>query len=271
MNKSLNNLNPELSIIIVSYNTKTELNACLTSVFQNIKQLNFEIIVIDNNSSDSSASMITRNFPDVILINNADNYGFAKAVNQGLKFAKGNYYLLLNPDTKVVNNAIEKLVDFAKNQQNLGAVGAKLLNPDGSIQPSCYNLPSVNNAILEYWFGKKGAYEKYVPKLQEPVKVEAVVGAVMLISRTAIEKIGPLDERYFMYFEDLEWCRNAGKMGFKIFWNPQSEVVHVHGASASQIGQKAQNLLIKSSKIYNGRVKYSIITLIIKLSRLFRN
>jgi len=269
MNKSLINSHPELSIIIVSYNTTQELEACLRSVFESVGKFNFEVIVVDNKSLDNSVSMTIKNFPEVILIENKENYGFAKAVNQGLKIAKGNYFLLLNPDTKVVNNAIEKLVDFAKKQQNLGAVGSKLLNPDGSPQASCYNLPSVKNAVLEYWFGKKGSYEKYLPNLQEPVKVEAVVGAVMLIPRSSIEKIGFFDEKYFMYFEDLDWCRRAKSKGLKIFWYPHVNFIHEHGSSAKKSGQKAHEFLKESSRIYNGVIIYLLITLVIKIGRIF--
>jgi len=260
---------PEFSIIIVSYNTSDVLEVCLDSIFQS-KEHNFEVVVIDNNSSDDSVEMIRENFKDVVLIQNSQNLGFAKAVNQGLKKAKGDFYLLLNPDAKVKNGAIKKLIDFAKRQRNLGAVGGKLINTDGTIQASCYNLPSVKNAILEFWLGKKGAFEKYYPKSSKPVEVESIVGAAMLIPMKAIEQIGYFDERFFMYYEDLDWCRRAKRLKLKIFWHPDSQFIHLHGWVASKVSQLSSNRLRKSSKIYNGLLKYFLLYSIIFFGQKFR-
>ena len=260
---------PEFSIIIVSYNTSDVLEACLDSVFQS-KELNFEVVVIDNNSSDDSVEMIRKNFKDVVLIQNSQNLGFAKAVNQGLKKANGDFYLLLNPDTKVKNGAINKLIDFAKLQRNFGAVGGKLINTDDTVQASCYNLPSIMNAIAEYWFSKEGSYEKFIPDSQEPVEVEAIVGAAMLMPRFAIEKVGLFNERYFMYFEDLDWCRRAKRLGLKIFWHPEAQFIHLHGWSASKVSQLSLDRLRESSKIYNGLLKYFFLSSIIFFGQKFK-
>jgi len=257
----------ELSIIIVSYNTKKELRVCLESIYKYV-DVNFEIIVIDNASSDSSVEMIKNNFKDVILICNDKNLGFAKAVNQGFGKAKGDYYLLLNPDTEVKNGAVETLLDFTKTQSDFGVAGGKLINPDGTIQPSCYNLPTLRRAISEFWFGKKETFEKYFPETLKPVEVEAVVGAVMLIPKESIEKVGLFDERYFLYFEDLDWCRRAKNLGLKIWYHPQVKFFHQHGASGKKIPEKTNRWLIESSKKYHGIFKYYCITTIIKIGQL---
>jgi GT2 family glycosyltransferase len=264
-------ISPSISIVIVSYNTEQELKSCLLSIFEKTSVINFEVIVIDNNSSDKSCEMIRKNFTKVKLIENKINAGFAKALNQGLKIAKGDYFLILNPDTEIKNEAILKLLNFAKNKTELAAVGPKLINSDGTNQSSCYNLPSIKNAVLEFWFGKKGSYEKFYPNSVKPIEVEAIVGAAMLIPKKSMDKIGLFNESYFLYFEDLDWCRKAKKLGLKIYWDPNGEIIHVHGASSIQNKSKSQKMLIESSKIYNGKTKYFILTLIIRLGQIFNN
>lgn len=258
---------PELSIVIVSYNSEKELKDCLKSIFESGGK-NFEVIVIDNNSQDSSVAVI-KSFKVSILIENDKNLGFARAVNQGLKVAKGKYLLLLNPDTKATRGAVVTLLNCAKSQTGFAAIGPKLVNLDGTTQSSCFNFPSIKNAILEFWFGNKEKFGKYYPKFQKLTEVEAVVGAAMLIPKMVLSRVGFFDERFFMYFEDLDWCRRANKMGLKIYYYPKAEFLHVHGASGKEIPQKTYKWLVESSKIYYGLVKYYLITLIILFGRKF--
>ena len=257
----------ELSIIIVSYNSEKELKSCLDSIFETTDK-DFEVIIIDNNSQDSSVAII-RSFKDAVLIENDENLGFARAVNQGLKLARGRYCLLLNPDTKVTRGAVRTLLNCTKDQTGFAAIGPRLVNLDGTVQSSCFNFPSIKNAILEFWLGKKDKFSKYYPKFKKPTEVEAIVGAAMLIPKTALNCVGFFDERYFMYFEDLDWCRRANKMGLKIYYCPKAEFLHVHGASGKEIPQKAHKWLVESSKIYYGLVKYYLVTLIILFGRRF--
>ncbi len=257
-----------VSVIIVSFNTKKLLRKCLASIEKiETGDWRLETIVIDNASFDGSPEMIKKEFSQVKLIANKKNQGFAKANNQGLKIAKGDYLLLLNSDTEVRSGPLQKLGEFAQNRPQVGVVGAKLLNPDGSIQPSVYHFPTIWRAIKEYWFGLKGTYEKYAPMFEKEVGVEAVTGAAMLIPRGTIEKIGLLDERYFMYFEDLDYCRRVRRAGFKVFYLPTAEILHHHGQSAVKTGPKAYQYLIQSSKIFNGILKYNLLTLIIWLGQ----
>jgi GT2 family glycosyltransferase len=259
----------DLSIVIVSLNTKDILKKCLES----IKNLKLEIIVIDNASTDGSTEMVKKEFSDkgglasgwskVKLIENEKNLGYARANNQGIKIAKRRYIFLLNSDTQIKTRSFEKLVKFTKDNSQAGVVGAKLVNLDGSVQASVYYFPTIWRAIKEYWLGQKGAYEKYAPKGKKPVEVEAVTGAAMLISRKTIEKIGLLDERYFMYFEDLDYCRRVRKAGLKVYYLPKAEIIHHHGKSAQKAGGKAYQYLSQSSKIFNGIVKHYFLFLIL--------
>jgi len=256
---------PDLSIIIVSFNTKELLKNCLKSLMTYGQWLmaNGEVIVIDNASKDSSSEMVKKEFPKVKLIVNKHNLGFATANDQGIKASKGESVFLLNSDTEVKPGALEKLVEFIQSHSEVGVIGARLLNPDGSIQPSVYHFPTIWRVIKEYWFGLKGSYEKYVPMFEKEVEVEAVTGAAMLIPKKTIERIGYLNERYFFYFEDLDYCRRVRRAGFKVFYLPTAEILHHHGQSATKAGSKAYQYLVQSSKIYNGTLKYWLLTSVI--------
>jgi len=252
-----------LSIVIVSYNTKEILKKCLESL-----SADFEIIVVDNASTDDSVPMIKRDYPRVKIIINKENFGFAKAVNQALRQAQGEAVFLLNSDTKVKNGALEKLVEFEEKVRP-AIIGARMLNPDGTVQGSCFYLPTIGRAIKEYWFGKSGYFSKYAPEGKEPVKVEAVSGGAMLIPREIINKIGMLDEKYFFYFEDLDYCRRANQAGYKIYYLPTAEIIHEHGASGKKLAEENDQWrrLIPSSKTYHGRLKHYAVTLIIKIGQ----
>ena len=267
----------KLSIIIVNWNTSKLLRQCLNSLeIKNQKSKiknNFEIIVVDNGSTDDSIKEIEtfkfqiKNFK-LKIIQNDSNQGFAKAVNMGIKESKGEVILLLNSDTQVKPGALEKLIEFEEKVRP-AVIGAKMLNLDGTVQGSCFNFPTVKRAILEYWLGKKNYFSKYAPTGNEAVEVEAVSGGAMLISREIINKIGMLDEQYFFYFEDLEFCRRTKKAGFKVYYLPSAEVFHEHGASGKNlVDSKDQwKRLIPSAKIYYGLLKYFLMTLIIWLGQ----
>jgi len=248
----------DLSIIIVSFNTKKLLKDCLASIFQNGFKGKLEVIVIDNNSTDGSALMVEKDFKDAFLIKNKENLGFAKAINQGIKKSKGKFILLLNSDILLKKNSLNSMVSFAKKKSSLGAVGGRLLDVDGSVQGSCFYLPTLWRAIIN-----SKIFLKYTPQGKSPVEVEVISGAVFLIPRKVIKKIGLLDERYFLYFEDLDYCRRIKKAGFKVFYFPQAEFIHFHGASGKSIPQQTHQWLVESSKLYHGKFKYSLITFIL--------
>jgi len=271
----------DLSVVIVSYNTEELLKRCLESLIiqdTRYKIQDTEVIVVDNGSEDGSKEYLksqkskvkpacagrttTQNLKLKIILNDR-NLGFAKANNQGIKEAQGEYILLLNSDTEVKSGALEKLIEFAKEHPEAGVIGARLLSLDSSIQPSVYHLPTIWRAIREYWLGQKGTYEKYAPTVSRAVSVEAVTGAVMLIPRKKIGKIGLLDERYFMYFEDLDYCRKVKRAGFKVYYLPTAEIIHRHGASGQEIPDQTRQWLVQSSKTYHGPLKHYLINFII--------
>ncbi len=253
-----------LSVIIVSYNTKDFLKRCMDSVFSERGIESLEIIVIDNNSTDGTKEMLSGH-SEFITVFNKENVGFAKAVNQGIKKSSGDYLLLLNSDIVVKQQSFKKMISFAKEHSEAGIIGGCLLNLDNSPQASVYHFPTIGRAIKEYWFRQKGTFEKYIPLIKKgnSTSVEVVTGAVMLIPRKIIEKIGLLDERYFMYFEDLDYCRRVNKAGYKIYYLPEAEFIHAHGASGKNISGQTWKWLVESSQIYHGRLKYYLISLII--------
>ncbi|CAN5303750.1 N/A [soil metagenome] len=230
----------DISIIIVNFKTDKLVSDCISSIKKNTK-LKYEIIVIDNSE---------------------DNKGFAIANNIGIRKAKGKYILLLNSDTIVKPQAIDKLYDFAETTPNIGAVVPQLLNSDGSIQGSVFKLPTVLKAIRQYFFGENKLLDKYYPKEKTPVVVESAVMAAFLITPETLKKVGKLDEKYFMYFEDLDYCKRINEAGLKIYYLPESEVIHIHGASGGK-----NEKLIESSKKYHGILVYYIYTLVLWLGQ----
>jgi GT2 family glycosyltransferase len=257
----------KLSVVIVNYNTGNQLKECIDSVkktTENLKDPPSEIIVVDNASRDGSFKILKKE-KNVKLFPNKENKGFSKAVNQGMKIAEGEYILLLNPDTVIKKDAIQKLLNFAENTVDCGAVGPKLLNSDGSIQPSVFKLPTLYYAILEYWLGQKDKYSKYTPPAGRTTAVEALVMACFLISPKAFKKVGFLDEKFFMYFEDLDYCKRIRDASFKVYYLPHAEVIHYHGTSGKNLAE-AQNQwkrLIPSSKKYHGALMHYLITFVL--------
>jgi GT2 family glycosyltransferase len=238
-----------------------------------------EIIVVDNHSSDDSVAMLENlklklenstkieNLKLKIIVNN-DNLGFAKAVNQGIKKSRGEYLLLLNSDTIVSPQALEKMIEFARKKKDAGIIAPKLLDKNGKTsQPSCYRLPTIKGAIKEFWLGEKGAFGKYLPRGGNPVKPEAVVGAAMLIPRTVYDVVGEFDEKYFMYYEDLDYCRRVREAGFAVYYLPTAKIIHYHGQSGQKEPQKVNRYLIESSKKYHGRLKHFFLNAIIRLGQ----
>ena len=250
----------DLSIIIVNFNTKKLILNCVESITISKPKIKYEIIVVDNGSSEKIETSDFVNY-GVKIIKNDSNLGFAKANNQGIRKAKGKYIVLLNSDTRVKKYTIDRLYEFAKSKSEAGVIAPRLLNPDGSVQGSVFRFPTIGRAIKQYWLGKKGLLEKYAPGGNEAHEVEAVVGAAFLITPEAFNKVGLLDERYFMYFEDLDYCRRVRQNGLKTYYLPKAEVIHYHGESGRKIldAPNQWRRLIPSSKIYHGIIVHNII------------
>jgi GT2 family glycosyltransferase len=232
-----------MSIIIVNWNTKDCLLRCLESVFQSAGKGSWEVMVVDNGSRDGSGSEVKKAFPLVHLIQNEKNMGFAKAVNQGLQRASERYILLLNPDTEVKPEMMKRLVSFMNAHSDVGIAGAQLLNPDGSKQNSIANFPSLatellNKSLLRWIFPEDfpGKGRNY----PEPIEVDSVIGACMMVRREAMEQVGLLDEDYFLFLEETDWCYRMKKVGWKIYHVPDAEVYHLQGKSAEKEKKRAR-------------------------------
>jgi GT2 family glycosyltransferase len=233
----------DLSIIIVNWNTKTLLLQCLASISQLIQRLKMEIIVVDNGSRDGSGYEVRKTFPIIHLIESERNLGFAKAVNQGLEKASGKYILLLNPDTQAKNGAVRQLMSFMDSHLDVGIAGAQLLNSDGSRQNSIANFPSLttellNKSLLRWLFPKKflGKERDY----PEPIEVDSVIGACMIVRRGALDQVGLLDEDYFLFLEETDWCYRMKRAGWKIYHVPQASVYHFQGKSVEREKKRAR-------------------------------
>lgn len=237
----------DLSVIIVNWNTKKLLEDCLSSIYKLTKDVKFEIITVDNASSDDSTDMIEKKFPKVILIKNKENLGFAKANNIGIKQAKGKYILLLNSDTYLIENSLAKLTEYANCQENLGALAPQLLNTDKSNQQSVGffpNLPQIffwMTFIDDLPFGQnlKPYHVDHDSFYKKNQNVDWITGAALLIPKNVISKAGPLDEKIFMYGEDVEWCWRIKKAGFNIVYTPIIKIIHIGRGSSGKISTKA--------------------------------
>jgi GT2 family glycosyltransferase len=265
----------ELSIVIVNLNTRDLTVGCIRSIEKEAKDLSFEVLLTDNGSNDGSVEAFKKIKEEkywqnkFTLILNDTNTGYAKANNQGIKKAKGKYILLLNNDTVVHKEALQNLLSFVRKTPDAGVVGSRLLNIDGTLQMSCYHFPTITNAIKEYWLGKKGLFEKFAPKGDIPVTVDSVVGAAFLITPEAKKRVGILDERYFAYFEDIDYCRQTWKNGLKVYYLPSSVITHYHGATFKKLADEGQRWkkLIPSSKVYHGLFKHYLINAILWLGQ----
>ena len=263
-----------ISVIIVSFNTKSLTRKCLQSikVFEDIK--NLEIIVVDNNSQDGSVAMIKKGFPFVKLIINNNNLGFAKANNQGIKQAKGDYILLLNSDTEFQSqHTLEKLIKNAQSIDCIGVISPQLLNSDGSIQASVYYFPTVTRALKQYWLGQSGYFGSFIPEGKVPQPVEVVTMAAMLILRSTINKIGLLDEGYFFYYQDLDYCCRIKQEGLKVYYLPSVQIIHHHGKSGQDLAKDENQWrrLIPGSIRYHGLFKHYLIHFILWTGQKFRS
>jgi GT2 family glycosyltransferase len=225
----------DISIIIVNWNTRALLQKCLDSVYHSIaNNLVFEIIVVDNASTDDSVAMLEKLYPQVIKICNQQNRGFGGANNQGFSVMKGKYALLLNTDAVLTPDAVTKLWSFGEMHPQAAIVCGQLLNADGSKQNSVAAFPSlltlaINNSLLEYLFPKKYPGKRYEHK--EPLEVDSAVGACMLISKRALDAVGFFDERYFFFFEETDLAFALRSAGWKIYQVPDAFVYHLQGQS----------------------------------------
>ncbi len=246
-----------LSVCVASWNVREHLERCLRSVAENSGE-EAETIVVDNASRDGSAEMVAELFPGVRLIANRRNRGFAAAVNQALAVARGRCLLLLNPDTVVRPGAFREMTDFFARRPGAGAAGCRLLEPDGRVQPSVRSFPTFASALERFTIlgrlrllpGVRRRYLREDFDYRSPAEVDQVMGAALFLRREALEEVGFLDERFFLYFEEVDLCRRLKSAGWEIWYNPRAAVVHYGGASFEQAAGRSRLWLLESQLKY---------------------
>ena len=233
----------KLSIIIVNFNTKDLLKNCLDSIFKGLKKsvVSFEVLVVDNASTDESVEMVKNRFPKIKLIKNKENLGFSKANNKGVKIAKGECILLLNPDTIIPKETLPFMVDFMDKNKDVGIATCRVELPSGELDDACHRgFPTPWNAFCHFLgLGRLFPQSKFFngyhlgyQNMDEIHEVDACVGAFLLIRRRAGEEVGWLDEDYFWYGEDLDFCFRIKKGGWKIIFVPKVKIIHYKGAAS---------------------------------------
>ncbi|MEW6536085.1 MAG: glycosyltransferase family 2 protein [Candidatus Auribacterota bacterium] len=229
---------PVISVIIVNWNTESLLPPCINSLKTHIKKYSFEIILVDNASSDNSVAIVKDRFPDVLLIENNRNRGFGRAVNQGIEIASGRYLVLFNTDASVEDGAIDQLISYMETHPQTGICGGQLIYPDGRKQHSFDNYPSLATELLNKSLLKRLFPEKYPSKkiaYAQPLPVDSIIGACMAVRAECIRKIGRLDEDYFFFLEETDWCYRIKQAGYDIMHIPSARIVHLQGKSAGKV------------------------------------
>lgn len=250
---------PLVSVVIASYNTCALLRECLRSLEACPSRSEWEVYVVDNASCDGSAEMVEREFPQVRLLRNVRNRGYAYANNLALRQARGRYLLLLNPDTVVAPNAIDHLVAALEADPDAAIAGPKLIRPDGSLDLACRrSFPTPSVALyrllgLSKLFPRSRRFARYNLTYldpDEPGEVDAVVGACMLVRAAAMARVGLLDERFFMYGEDLDWAYRFRQDGWRVLYRPEAVVVHHKGAASRRESERALRAFYQAMAIF---------------------
>lgn len=262
----------DLSIVIVSWNVRDLLANCLNTIDRGRGELDLEVIVVDAGSVDGSPDMVQEQFAWIQLVAESENVGFPRGNNIGINRAYGRHVMLLNPDTEVIGDALSQLVAYLDQHPNVGVVSGMLRNPDGSIQSSRRRFPTFKTAVFEStWF------EPYAPKsllrdyyaedlpLDEPVDVDWLTGASLMVRREVIDQVGLMDEAYFMYSEELDWCRRIKDAGWRIVFLPTAEIIHHVGKSSEQAIIRRHidfnRAKLRYFRKYHGRTQASLLRL----------
>ena len=272
----------DLSIIIVNWNTKDLLSQCIESIKNHTERTSYEIIVVDNFSSDGSPEKVEKDFPDVFLIKNRKNRGFGRANNQGLAKAQGKYILFLNSDVLVKENCLDEMSRFMERSPRVGASSCKLTFPDGTLQHSCRKFPSFKTFFLmllgvRYFFPNMKIFRDYLMldwDHSDIREVDQIMGSFMFIRRDVLNQIGSFDERYWMYFEEVDLCLRMKKAGWKIVHYPYVSAVHFLSKSSEQWGEakritEFQNSMLKYFRKNGKADEYYILLALSRIKYLF--
>ncbi len=248
-------MKPDLSIIILNWNTRDLLAQCIDAIGQHIGSLTHEIVVVDNASTDGSQAMLLSRYPQVRLIQNAGNVGFAAGNNRGMRESSGRYVLLLNTDAFITEGALQAMLQLADAQPKAGLVGAHLRNADGSFQASFTPFPTLwREFLILSGTGRMlhGAnFPSAGPEVEPgPQMVDYVEGAALLVRREAFEQAGGLDEGFFMYAEEVDWCFSLRKAGWQVWYQPAARIIHLGGGSSKT------RRTAREADLYRSRVRF---------------
>lgn len=247
---------PDLTVVIVNWNTLAMLRDCLASVYAGLGAgLAAEVIVVDNASDDGSPEMVAADFPEAVLIRNAENRGFAAANNQGFALARGRHVLLLNSDTVVHGDVLARSVVWLDAHGDAGAMGCRVLNTDGSVQLTCSMYPSILNQLLQ----ASGLWKLRRPRFfgrflmtdwarDSEREVDTISGCYLLVRRQVIDEVGPLDEAFFFFGEETDWCRRMRAAGWRLMFAPVGEITHHGSASVRKLNHR-RDLMLTESKV----------------------
>lgn len=234
----------DLSICIVTYKARDWLSACLESIYENTQISNLEIIVVDNGSSDGIEAMLSQDFPEVRFIGNQSNEGYTRPMNQSLQIAQGRYLMQLNPDTVILPSALDRIITFMENHPQVGICGPKVLNQDKTFQKQCRRGEPRPLAMVGYFSGLSNLFPDnkslggYLLEFEDENKtlaVDAISGSCMLIRREVVDQIGYLDEQFFAYQEDTDYCTRARQARWEVYYYPESQIIHYGGQGGSRV------------------------------------
>lgn len=267
----------DLSVIIVSYNVKDYLKKCLISIDQHAGDIQHEILIVDNHSHDDSCNMINNEFPHVQLFSLNENIGFAAANNVALQKCKGKFILFLNPDTVLREKSLHILMDYLTKNNKCGIIGPKLLNKDGTIQNGLRQFPTLLMALSRHTLLKYIPYCKYIIKkyhmrhfnLNQNASVDQVSGAAMMIRHDIFKKTGLFDEQFFIFFEEVDYCRRIKNMELDVYYNTNATIYHFGGKSRDQVNFNAiyfhLESMLKYLKKHNPKTVFILFIFIFKL------
>jgi GT2 family glycosyltransferase len=248
--KAIFPVQPDLSVIIVNWNTRELLAKSLASVFVTIHKCSFEVIVVDNGSTDGSSQMVREQFPEVHLIENQENLGFARANNQAIRQCRGDFVLLLNSDAFLMQGAVDRMMELSLINDQAGIVGPTLFYPDGRSQRSHGPLPTLTSEMISLaGFDKIRLWPIKRYRLPDPFETGFVSGACMFVRRSMLQEIGLFDENFFFFSEEVDLCYRAHKAGWKVFFIPFAVAIHIEAGSSGMTANRRLNL-------YRGKLRY---------------
>lgn len=269
-----------ISVVTVTWNSGDEIESCLTSLYSDLNNSGFdyEVIVVDNFSSDKTISKIKNlNLDHLTLVENKENFGYTIACNQGMKLSEGDFIFLLNPDTKLSNNVIKILVNKLTENDSIGAVAPALLNQDGTLQDSCRNFPEINDMFWEMSviFKKFSNWKLKNFKPENDIRVDQPMAAALMIRKNILEKVNYMDEKFKMFFNDVDLCKKIYLSGYSIFYLPEAKIIHEKGVSiykdrTNMIKIWNDDCISYFNKYNRDSFKISLLKILLKLSSKFR-